>query len=179
MMKKLWKITSNTIGGLLFILICFFLFISASSRLSGQEPAILGHQMKTVLSGSMEPTFQTGSIIFIKLSSDSATYQKGDIITFRVDDRVITHRIFDVKKHNGQVVYKTKGDHNNGPDLWTISGQAIIGEYTGFTIPYLGFALNYFNTKIGTALLLILPGLYLIISAFREAEPKVNEVKEV
>lgn len=175
MAKKIWTITSNIIGGLLFIAICFLVFIVFSSRLSGEDPTIFGYQMKVVLSGSMEPTFQTGSIISIRVSNDPSFYQKGDIITFHLEDKLITHRILEVKKANGQVSYKTKGDNNNGPDLWTVSAQDIVGEYTGFTIPYVGYALNYANTKAGIALLLIVPGIWLVITAFRRKESEVRE----
>lgn len=167
MAKKLWKITSSLIGYLFFVFICLTAFVVLSSRLSGGEPAFLGYQVKAVLSGSMEPTFQTGSIIFIMLGDPHTSYKTGDIITFRMEEKLITHRIIDVKQENGQAVYRTKGDHNNGPDLWSVPLQNVVGKYTNFTIPYAGYALNYAQSKAGSALLLIIPGLLLLISAFR------------
>lgn len=155
------------IGCIFLIVVCFLAFVVLSSRISGEEPTILGYQVKAVLSGSMEPIFQTGSIISIKLGTNHSTYQKGDIITFRMEEKIITHRIMDVNKENGQTWYKTKGDNNDAPDLWTVSSQDVVGMYTGFTIPYFGYALNYANSKTGSALLLIVPGVLLIISSLR------------
>ena len=43
----------------------------------------MGYQFKSVLSGSMEPTFLTGSIIAIEPNKDGSKYQKGDVITFK------------------------------------------------------------------------------------------------
>ena len=177
MTKKLWKIASNILGNLFFIFICLTAFVVLSSRLSGGEPTLLGYQVKAVLSGSMEPTFQTGSIISIKLGDHHTSYKTGDIITFRMEEKLITHRIIDVKQENGQAVYQTKGDHNNGPDLWTIPAQNVVGKYTNFTIPYVGYALNYAQSKAGSALLLVVPGILLIISALRSIIIAKNELE--
>ncbi|PGM48851.1 signal peptidase I SipW [Bacillus sp. AFS053548] len=164
-MKKLVSILINLIKLFCLVILCFMAFIVLSSKITGQEPTIRGYQLKTVLSGSMEPIFQTGSIIQIKLEPNNYAYQKGDIITFHTKDRLVTHRILEVKNKNGEITYKTKGDNNNGPDLWIITQRDVIGKYTGITIPYLGYVMNYANSKIGSTLLLIIPGILLIISA--------------
>ena len=65
-MAALRKWISNLITGVLFITLLFMLFVVISSRASGGEPAFNGYQLKTVLSGSMEPGIQTGSIIAVK-----------------------------------------------------------------------------------------------------------------
>ncbi|MFJ7935637.1 signal peptidase I SipW [Sporosarcina sp. NPDC096371] len=166
---------SLLLKSVVLIAVVFLALVVLSSRISGGEPTILGYQIKSVLSGSMEPTFQTGSLIAIEL--DNATYKKGDIITFHMDEKLITHRITDVKQANGQVSYKTKGDNNDGPDLWTVSSQDVVGKYTNVTIPYVGYAMTYANTKAGMALLLIVPGLLLIISALRVIVGAVKEVE--
>jgi signal peptidase I len=177
MKKKLRGIVSSVIGTIFLMMICLAAFIVLSSRLSGGEPTFLGYQVKAVLSGSMEPTFQTGSIISIKPGDQGTSYKTDDIITFRMEDKLITHRIIDVLQENGQAVYKTKGDNNNGPDLWTVPAQNIIGKYTNFTIPYIGYALNYANSKAGSALLLIVPGILLLISAFRSITVAKRELE--
>lgn len=167
MRKKIWSIVSSVIGSVSVIIVCLAAFVVLSSRISGGEPTVLGYQVKAVLSGSMEPTFQTGSIISIKLGNQRTSYEKGDIITFYMEEKLITHRIIDVIEENGKAAYKTKGDNNDGPDLWTVPSQNIVGKYTNLTIPYIGYALNYANSKAGSALLLIIPGVLLIISALR------------
>jgi signal peptidase len=78
------------------MIICFLAFIVLSSRLTGGEPQLMGYQVKAVLSGSMEPVFQTGSVISIKLGKDPSSYKKGDIITFQMEDKLITHRIIKI-----------------------------------------------------------------------------------
>ena len=177
MKKKLWSIVSSLVGSIFIITVCLTAFVVLSSRLSGGEPTLLGYQVKVVLSGSMEPTFRTGSIISIKLEDNRSSYKTDDIITFHMEEKLITHRIIDVKQENGQAVYKTKGDHNDGPDLWTVSAQNVVGKYTNFTIPYVGYALNYANSKAGSSLLLIVPGILLLNSALRSITGAKKELE--
>ncbi|MFD2924034.1 signal peptidase I SipW [Halobacillus naozhouensis] len=171
-MKKTWKVISSLITFLMIgVMICLAIVV-ISSKASGGEPTLFGYQFKTVLSGSMEPTFETGSIIAIKPSNEGMTYEKGDVITFFAeDDKVITHRIIDTKQVDGNVTYVTKGDHNESADVNPVLGKNVIGEYVGFTIPYAGYLLNYASSKAGAALLLIVPGvilfLYSIVSMFQ------------
>ncbi|MEH7459674.1 signal peptidase I [Bacillus sp. JJ1127] len=162
-MKLVWKIISNFISFVLFALMVFLAFIVISSKASGGDPTIMGYQFKTVLSGSMEPTFLTGSVIAIEPTKDGSKYQKGDVITFKENEtKIVTHRIIDVKNVNGKVMYETKGDNNNGPDLKPVLAENVIGKYQDITVPYVGYLLNYANSKAGAALLLIIPGLFLL-----------------
>lgn len=162
-MKLVWKIMSNVISFVLFALMVFLAFIVISSKASGGDPTVMGYQFKTVLSGSMEPTFLTGSIIVIEPTKDGSKYKKDDVITFKESDKkIVTHRIIDVKNVNGKVMYETKGDNNNGPDLKPVLAENVIGKYGNITVPYVGYLLNYANSKAGAALLLIIPGICLL-----------------
>ncbi|WP_235822118.1 signal peptidase I SipW [Gottfriedia luciferensis] len=167
MMKKILSIIGSVIKNIFLVILCFLAFIVISSRFTGGESTILGYQLKAVLSGSMEPTFHTGSVIAIKLGANPSSYEKGDIVTFHMDNKLITHRISAVHNKNGEISYKTKGDNNDAPDLWTVYPQNIIGNYSNFTIPYVGYALNFVSSKTGSALLLVVPGILLTLSALR------------
>lgn len=161
--KKVWKITSNSITGILFLLLIFMIFVVVSSKASGGEPNFLGYQLKTVLSGSMEPTFMTGSIIAVKPVVNSDSLKKNDIITFKESEQqIITHRIIGVKKNGNQTLYITKGDNNNAKDINPVLSQNVVAKYSGFTIPYVGYFIDYAKSKNGMALLLILPGILLL-----------------
>ncbi|MFP7297141.1 signal peptidase I SipW [Neobacillus niacini] len=177
MAKKLQKAVSRILSSMFIIIVCLLALVVLSSRISGGTPTILGHQVKAVLSGSMEPAFQTGSIIAIQIKDQHSSYKKGDVITFQMDGKLITHRIIDVKKQNGQAVYKTKGDNNDGADRWSVTPQNVIGMYKGFHIPYVGYALNYSSSKLGSALLLFVPGLLLLISAIRSINGAKQELE--
>jgi signal peptidase I len=150
----------------------FMLIAVISSKASGGEPNFFGYQLKTVLSGSMEPTFMTGSVIAVKPVNNPTDLKKGDIITFKIDQQTLaTHRIIDIQKNNGSVVYKTKGDNNKTADADPVLSQNVVDKYSDFTIPYVGYFQEFIKSKNGAALLLILPGIlllvYSIISIFK------------
>lgn len=81
-------------------------------------------------------------------------------------------------------MYETKGDNNNGPDLEPVLAENVIGKYADITVPYAGYALNYASSKAGAALLLIIPGVFLlgysaisIFSAIRSIDGEKKEKK--
>lgn len=164
---KIMKAAYRLLRGIVITAACILAVIVLVARVSGGEPTILDHQIKTVLSGSMEPVFQTGSVIAIKLAEDPASFQKGDIITFHIEDKLVTHRITEAVENNGQVFYRTKGDNNDGVDLWNVPAENVVGKYVEVTIPYIGYAMNIAQSKTGTGLLLFVPGLVLLVSAIR------------
>ncbi|TKY73189.1 Signal peptidase complex catalytic subunit SEC11C [Spatholobus suberectus] len=101
-----------------------------------------------VLSGSMEPGFQRGDILFLHMSKDPI--RAGDIVVFNIDGRdiPIVHRAIEV--HERQVTEETyiltKGDNNgiddrimyNHGQLW-LQQHHIMGRAVGF-LPYVGWA---------------------------------------
>lgn len=184
-MKKALKITSNIITVILFINLIVMAFLVVSSKASGGEPQAFGYQLKTVLSGSMEPEFYTGSIIAVKPlnAEESSSLKRNDVITFRAsEDKIITHRIIDVTTSGDNVMYKTKGDNNNAADMDLVLSSNVLAKYSGFTIPYLGYFVNFAQSKEGSAILLIGPGLlllgyagYSVLTALRELDPKKDK----
>lgn len=136
-----------------------------SMRASGGEASLFGYQIKSVLSGSMEPNIQTGSIITLKETDNNHHFKKNDVITFKTtDNMIVTHRINQVQA-DGQS-YITKGDANDATDIEPVKQENIIGMYSGFTIPYIGYVINFVNSREGAALLLVLPGLGFVIYSF-------------
>jgi signal peptidase I len=177
-MKKVLKITSNLVTTVLFLVLLFMIFVVISSKASGGEPQFLSYQLKTVLSGSMEPTFKTGSIIAVKPVEEPASLKKGDVVTFlQQDNTIVTHRIVEVIKSGDNTMFQTKGDNNKDMDTQPILAQNIVAKYTGFTIPFLGYFIDFAKSSKGTAILLIVPGVLLlgysgftIVSALRELD---------
>ncbi|NKE07456.1 signal peptidase I SipW [Mesobacillus selenatarsenatis] len=186
--KKVLNIFSSLVTAILFLLLIFMVFVVISAKASGGEPQFLGYQLKTVLSGSMEPTFKTGSIIAVKPVKDPNQLKKDDIITFmETQDKLVTHRIIEVMDKGEQTMFKTKGDNNEDPDMNAVVAQNVVAKYTGFTIPLAGYFIDFAKSKNGIALLLILPGLLLLtysgVTIFRalkeiESPKKQNDVQE-
>ncbi len=180
---KVKKILSMSVNVILFTLLIAMVFLVIISRASGGEPTLFGHQFKVVLSGSMEPTFQTGSVIAVDSEIDTANLEKGDVITFaESENKLVTHRIIDVVQQGDALMFQTKGDNNENPDQQLVLADNVVAEYTGVTVPYIGYFLDFSNSQMGTALLLIVPGLLLIgyaffsiLGALREIDPKRKE----
>lgn len=169
-MKLVWKMMSSGIAFVLFAFMVCFAFVVISAKASGGSLVVMGYQLESVLSRSMEPTFSTGSMIAIKPTKDGSTYREGDIITFKEEDKLVTHRIIGVQHVNGNLLYETKGDNNNDPDLQPVLAENVVGIYAGVTVPYVGYLLDGANVKAGEVLLLLLPGVllfgYSILSMF-------------
>ncbi|MBP1971187.1 signal peptidase [Virgibacillus natechei] len=173
--RNVLKWGNRVISTVLMTLLVSVAAMVVFTSLSGGEPEVFGYQLKTVLSGSMEPEIQTGSIIAVESidgSEEAATLQNGDVITFvEEENRLITHRITEVDTTENGVLYTTKGDNNNAVDSNPVLAENVVGVYSGVTIPYVGYVVNFAQSPEGSALLLILPGMllfgYSIVSIWR------------
>jgi signal peptidase len=160
--KQVKKWISNIITGILFLVLIFMVVVVVSSKVSGGEPQVFGYQFKTVFSGSMEPGIKTGSIIAVKSGGDMTRFKQDDVITFMQDkDVLVTHRITEVIKNGNQVMYRTKGDNNKVEDLNPVQSGNIVAQYKGFTVPYLGYFMDFTNSKNG-AFIFIIPGILML-----------------
>ena len=81
---------------------------------------VFGYRTFKVGSGSMEPTLKVNDWILVK-KQDS--YKVKDIITFKINDEYITHRL--IEQNETRVV--TKGDANNVLDQ-DFSKDKIVGK---------------------------------------------------
>ena len=135
--KKIW----NGINGALIGLVILLAFALVGVRLFGLE-------LFVVLSGSMEPDYPTGSLIYVK-EADTAGLKVNDVITFRLDgDTIATHRIIEVTEVNGETAFRTKGDANEMEDGAAVRASQVIGTPV-FTIPYLGYLAEYIQSTSG------------------------------
>ena len=86
--RKIWSLIST----LVVIVIVFLAIALVGVRLVGLTPY-------TVLSGSMEPTYHVGSLIYVK-DVDPSEIRVGDPITFVVNEDLLvaTHRVVNVEE---------------------------------------------------------------------------------
>lgn len=114
------------------------------------------YEVRTVMSGSMEPAIHTGGVVVIKPFEN---YAVGDIVTFGdsgKNSNPTTHRIVESKVENDVMLYTTKGDANDVRDMGVISNAEIIGKVVT-TIPFVGYAINAAQKPLGFIFLIILP----------------------
>ncbi len=115
---------------------------------------IFGFQIYTVLSGSMEPTYKVGSVIYVK-EVDTDKLKVKDPITFKISENTIaTHRIIDiVEDEDGVFKFQTQGDANENPDEGLVPKENVLGKPV-FTIPYLGYFAVFIQSPAGLCITL-------------------------
>jgi len=161
------RVAGNILTALLLIIMVGLSFFLIQSRISGGSPAIAGYQMYVVLSGSMNPAFNTGSIVFVK-PTEPTEIVEGDIITFSSSadaTRLTTHRVVGLNLDNG-LSFITRGDANNVNDPSPVPAENLVGRVTG-SVPYIGYLFGYAQTRQGLVLLIFIPGLFLIVMELR------------
>lgn len=119
---------------------------------------IFGLQVYGVLTGSMEPTYPVGSLIYVKKLKADDILNIQDVITFQIDNKgtIATHRIVEVvpdEKNPSVMLYRTKGDANEVVDSNLVSRNKIIGKVS-FCVPGMGNVADYIQKP---------PGLYVAI----------------
>lgn len=163
------KRTVRRICNLLTIVILFCV-LGLVALLLG--PRLAGYQAYAVLSGSMEPHFRVGSIVYVDKSADPEEIQVGDPITFwKSDNMVATHRVVEIHVEKREFI--TKGDANEDPDAEPVSFDQMVGAAKG-SIPMIGYIPLYIKTKKGmlgiAAVLIVVILLQLIPEILKEEQ---------
>ncbi len=145
--KKIW----NVVSSILVALVVLLALLLVGARL-------VGLQVFVVLSGSMEPTYRTGSLIYVK-KVDPYTIQEGQPITFMMNETTVaTHRVVGIvpdEEDPTVIRFRTKGDANDAEDGGLVHYKNVIGRPV-FSIPYLGYVADYIQHP---------PGRYVALSA--------------
>lgn len=140
-LNKALKITSSALATIVVV----FAILLVGVKLVGIE-------VYTILSPSMESTYPTGSLIYL-VDADPAELKEGDVITFRVTDSMTaTHRIVELvpdESNPGIFRFRTKGDNNKTVDGSLVEYDEVIGKPV-FCIPLLGYLAQYIQHPPGS-----------------------------
>ncbi len=120
------------------VYIPIFIFIAL---LAGFVIGLFKYQPVAVLSGSMSPTFDRGDAVVIKklTNAEKDELKKGDIIQYVSGTKYVVHRIVEIDNDtNGNRIFITKGDHNNGKDINPVWYDSIVGKVS-FVVKYIGY----------------------------------------
>ena len=130
---RLIKGLVNILSWAVYACIACYLLIAA--------PMLAGYHPVVVLSGSMEPTYHVGSVIYYK-EAPFADINVGDAITFRAgEDGMVTHRV--TQKSELSQNFTTKGDANLSEDPNPVDYSDVMGKVWKVSIPYAGYFVNY------------------------------------
>ena len=138
---KIW----NGVSTVLVAVMVLLAILLAGTRLIGLRPFV-------ILSGSMEPTYHVGALIYVK-ETDPTEIQPGQAVTFLLDeDTVATHRVVERvpdETDPNLIRYRTKGDANELVDGSLVHPNNVVGVPV-FTIPYLGFLASFIQQPPGS-----------------------------
>lgn len=128
-MKAMGKIY-NLISNLAFGIFMFFVVLLVGTRLVGFTPY-------AVLSGSMEPKYPVGSLIYVR-GIEIENVDVGDAVTFTLADgtTVVTHEVVEVAEEN--TILYTKGMANTARDVTPVTENNLVGK-AYFCIPLMGY----------------------------------------
>lgn len=163
----------NIIGIIVLIIMIPILFISVvilidSYRFPNEVPSFFGWKPFIVMSGSMETQISVGDIVVVK-KTDVNKLKKGDIIAFRNNNIVITHRIDDIIQDENSTKYITKGDNNNTQDKDYVLPEQVEGLFK-FKIARLGNLAMFIQTPVGIIVCLSIPIILLLIIQFIDSK---------
>ena len=138
-------------------------------------PSIMGVEVLQVVSESMKGTLNINDVIIAK-KVEVKSLNVGDIIVFKKDGAVITHRITNIVKRYDKLEFETKGDANNTPDKGTVKEENIEGKYI-CTIKYIGNILKFIKTPIGLTLVVTIPIITMLFVIMKER--RATELKAI
>lgn len=134
---KTKKNRKNPVAAICSALGTLLLIIIVVACLPLTVPKVFGYEMYTVISGSMEPSIPTGSLVYIK-DMEPQDVADGDVIAFyggHDSNAIITHRVVKNRVVMGEFV--TKGDANEKEDMNPIPYMNFLGRVE-LSIPVVG-----------------------------------------
>lgn len=120
-------------------------------------PGLFGIHPLNVKSGSMDPLYPQGSLLYMK-DMEQPVLREGEVVSFYLPDEetLVTHRIVRIDWKN-EMIY-TKGDANESEDGAATPFSRVIGKPV-LCLPVMGHVAGYLSSqagKVGIFLLVIL-----------------------
>ncbi len=168
--KKIFRV----IFWIILIIVAIYSTFNILEKVLWKEsnPSFLGYKNFIVITGSMKPVLNEGDIVITKKSNN---IKENDIISFRVGNSVITHRVVDIKKTNGKKFFITQGDANNAIDNNIVEENDIEGLYI-MKIPMLGKVVLFLKTTTGLITLVILLVISLLVRKNKKQTKKLFNI---
>ncbi len=159
----------------MLILVVLIVICIKTNNKTMEIAGFMGYKPVICISNSMQQEFEVGDIIISKEVSENSI-KMGDIITYRENGAIITHRVCDIVKENNQIKYITKGDSNNTIDDNLVDYNQIEGMYC-YKIPKLGSLILTLKKPQVLVLIALLP--ICIIAIIYKTIINRKEIKEL
>jgi signal peptidase len=133
-------------------------------------PNVFGYRALTVVSGSMEPTLETGSVVIDDVISPLEA-RPGDILTFNDPERnrMLTHRLRSMRVQGGMAHMVTQGDANDAPERWSVPVKGEVGR-VAYHLPKLGYLRAFISrreVRLGLLGVVFLIGALVLVDLWR------------
>lgn len=140
-LRRVYNIVSTALAvGAMLLLIAF-----AGVRLVGLTPY-------AVLSGSMEPVYPVGSLIYVQ-DVEPESVAVGDAITFSLDSgTLVTHEVWDIDESGKQFFTQGIANHDANGDILHDAAPVPFARLVGkpmLCIPFLGYLNAFFTSPTG------------------------------
>ena len=167
------------------ILFCFYVLVQVSVK---GYVSVGGFSLFRVVTGSMEPTISTGSLIISK-SEDINNIKEGDIVCFRSKDpalfgNIITHRVVAVGYGTSGIMLRTQGDANITADTLLVDKENYIGKTVWYSSEgnFMAVLLSVLTDKVGFFTIIMIPVILIVTLIINEnikkIKKEVSKVKE-
>lgn len=162
--------SNKKIGNTIYYIVVGMLVLILINNFMSKSDAIfkaVGFRTYSILSGSMEPEIRTGDLAIVK-SAKMNQVEPGDVITFKYEGNIVTHRIVE-KNEEGFI---TKGDNNNAEDTEIVKEEELIGKVL-FHMPFLGYITVFLSKPIVISGLMVLIAISILWDTFKGDKKKV------
>lgn len=171
------KIAIKALDIFSFLIIVFSTLLMLSSIFGLNES--FSYKTMRVLSGSMEPTIKTNSLIVVK-KTNSENLKEGDIISFISSDpslqgNINTHRVVEAVKGDNGIEFITKGDNNDRNDVYTVKEENVVGEVIYHSY-ILGVIFSFISKPQVFFFLITVPLILLIVSSIKSVVDNYKEL---
>jgi len=148
--KKVWSVISTVI--VILIVVCAVFLMGTR---------LLGYKVYNVVSGSMEPEYSVGDLLYVKAAAFDEI-KVDDPITFVLNEELVvaTHRVVEIDRENE--CFYTKGDANDDPDATPVHYKNVIG-IPQFAIPLLGYVSDFVQNPPGTYITIAVAAVLVIL----------------
>ena len=136
---------------------------------------IFGIYMFNIVSESMEPTFYKDDLVIVKRCK-MQELKKGDIITFKQDDRTISHRMIAITQEDGEFKFITKGDNNDILDKETVEMKDVYGKVL-FSVKKIGKFIHYIQNARGLINIVIFIIIIYVLISLRDNQKNSRKIK--
>lgn len=109
--------------------IIFFTVLFTLSFLVLLNSGFFKYQTIVIGSNSMKPKIYKGDVVLVERLNDKEKKELkiGDILIFKNQNKIISHRIYNIIERNNDRYYITKGDANEKPDAGATETRNVIG----------------------------------------------------